>query len=166
MKLIRPILSTHRLRRLALWTLTVLHWIAANLIHQRAITPRHRTQRGDISLQWLARLVANLIAIRALHILGAQRKASYWRHGRDLRRRHYRRSLLGSKLRRALKHRDLATHIAQLITLLRNLDKEGARLAFRIRHRLRRLWRIMPAIAPAEAPYGAPASSPALSDSS
>ena len=71
----------------------------------------------------------------------------------------------GAKLRRALNHKHAATHVAQLITVLSNLDVYAARLAYRLRH-LRRVWRIMPPIAPGGTIYGAPASSPAFSDSS
>jgi hypothetical protein len=165
MKHQRPIHSQHRIQRLALWTLAMLHWIAATLLGK---TPnaRHRAQRGDFSLHRLKRMVIALVMLRAAHVLGPQRSTPAWRHGRDLRRRHFIRSLLGSKLRRALNHRDLATHIAQLIAVLCNLNTHAARLAFRIRHRLRRLWRLMPPIAPNVAVHGAPASPPAFSDSS
>ena len=164
MKPNRSILSHHRLQRLVLWTLSMLHWIAATLFGNTS-APRHRRQRGDISINRLTRLVAALIIFRALPLIGRTRQVPRWRRGRDLCRAHFGRSLLGAKLRRALNHKHLPTHIAQLITILRNLDAYAARLAYRLRH-LRRLWRVMPPIAPAVALYGAPASPPAFADSS
>ena len=161
----RPILTQHRIQRYILWTLALLSWIAAVLAGRHA-NARHVAQRGDVSLAWLTHRVANLMMIRAAHIGRLPRcTPKYWRHGRDLRRRHLRRSILGAKLRRVLKHRDLRQHITQLIAVLRNLDAYAAQLAHNIRHR-RRVWRIMPPIAEAVAVHGAPASSPALADSS
>lgn len=162
----RPILTQHRLQRLILWALAMLSWIAATLLADHSVNARHRAQRGDISFAWLTRLVTNLIFIRATQIGRFRRRPIiYWRHGRDLRRRHLRRSLLGSRLRRALKRKGAAEQIAQLIAVLRNLDAHAARLAHNVRHR-RRLWRNTPAIAPADALRGRVAFAPALADSS
>jgi hypothetical protein len=165
MKPSRPLPTQHHFQRLALWTLALLQWIAATLSGNHAPSPRHRAQRGDIAIQSLKRRITALIIFRALHTIGPQRRIATWRHGRDLRRPHFMRSLLGAKLRRVLNHKDRAAHIAQLITILRNLDAYAARLAYRLRH-LRRLWRIMPPIAPATALHGAPAPTPAFADSS
>jgi hypothetical protein len=166
MQAYRPILTRHRLQRLVLWALAMLSWIAA-VLAGRHVNRRHIEQRGDISLAWLTRLIVNLLMIRAAHIGRFKRRGPtrYWRHGRDLRRRHFHRSLLGAKLRRALKHKDLVTHIARLIAVLRDLNTYAAELARNIRRR-RRLWHTTPPIAPAIALLGAPAPSPAFSDSS
>jgi hypothetical protein len=166
MKPYRPILTQHRFRRLVLWALTLLHWIAAMLSGAR-VTPRHIAQRGDVSLAWITSLVTSLIIIRALRLGGFRsRKPRFWRRGRDLRRAHFRRSLLGATLRRALKHRDLAAHIARLIAVLRDLDKYAAQLVRRLRRMRRYLLRTTPPIAPAALPLGAPAPPPAFADSS
>jgi hypothetical protein len=165
----RPFLNQHRLRRLALWTLAVLSWIAAMLFHDRALTFRHVVQRMDlISLPWLTHLVSKLLINRAAQLarLRPPKHIRYWRHGRDLHRPHILRSALGARLRRALRHKDIRTWIANLIAVLRNLDAHAAPLAKRLRRGLTRLWRIMPPIAPAAALYGAPASPPAFPDSS
>jgi hypothetical protein len=165
MKSYRPILKQHRRQRLVLWALTMLHWIAAMLAGCK-VSPRHIAQRGDISLAWLTRLVTDLLFIHATHVGRLRRRgAPYWRHGRDLRRRHFRRSVLGAKLRRALRHKDLVTHIARLVDVLRNLDAYATQL-FRNFRRRRRLWSTTPPIAPAETLLGAPAPPPAFSDSS
>lgn len=169
MQTYRPIVTKHRLRRDALWALAMLSWLAAVLFG--ALTPslRQLAQRCDaLSLRALTRLVRDLLIVRALHIAGRpprRGRMHYWRRGRDLRRRHWVRSLLGARLRRRLKHNDLATHIAQLIPVLRNLDAYAARLARRLR-RLHRLWRTVPPIAPAECVRMLAATTPALADTS
>ena len=164
----RPILTQHRVRRLALWALAMLQWIAAIVFSDRQVSVRHIKQRADaICLHALTRLVGNLIIARALLIVRPRRRLlNFWRHGRNLHLAHFRRSLYGSKLRRALNDKDLARHIAKLIAVLRNLEAHARRLAHCIRHRRRRLWRAQPAIAPAAAIFGAPAKLPALADSS
>jgi hypothetical protein len=164
MKHVRPLPTQHRVQRLALWTLALLHWVAA-IFSGQTPAPRHRARRGHISLQSLKRRVIALIIFRALRLIGPQRSIPHWRRGRDLHRSHFMRSLLGAKLRRALTHKHAPTQIAQLIAILRNLDTYAAHLAYRFRH-LRRLWRLMPPIASASSLYGTPAPSPAFSDSS
>lgn len=162
----RPVLTQHRRRRLVLWALTLMQWFAAVFCNTQRISKRHLAQRGDVSLQMLTRIVTNIVILSGATLLGRIPRARHnWRRGRHLGRTHLRRSLLGAKLRRALKHKDMRTHIAQLIDVLRNLDHYAAALAKRFR-RLRRLWRIMPPIAAAEAILGPPAASPALADSS
>jgi hypothetical protein len=168
MKLHRPILTQHRLRRLVLWTLATLSWFAAVLLSNRPITRRHAMQRGDICLAWLTRAVSSLLMIRALHIIGRtpRLRPRYWMRGRDTRPSHFLRSLFGARLRRMLKHKDPATHIAQLICVLRNLHAYAAHLARCMRGRRRRLFRTLPPMAPAVTLRGAPAPTPAFSDSS
>ena len=165
----RPILNQHRLRRLALWTLAVLSWIAAILFSERAVTFRHIAQRTDlISLAWLTQLINKLLIARAAQLarLRRRKRIVYWRHGRDLHRPHIIRSVLGARVRRALKHKDIRAWIANLIAVLRNLDAHAAPLAKRLRRGLTRLWRIVPAIAEATLLLGPPAPPPALADSS
>jgi hypothetical protein len=162
-------LSTSRQRqRLALWALAVLQWIAAVLFAGTQITPRHLTQRGPrISLEYLTRMVIKLIVIRAGELARRRRgRLRFWKHGRDLRRAHLIRSLLGSRLRRALKHKDLATRLARLIAVLRQLDAYAQVLARRFKHRLTRLWPIAPSPTPTEPIRAAPMLQPALADSS
>jgi hypothetical protein len=162
----RSKLTAHRRQRIILWALTMLHWFAKTLLDYRIVTKRHLAQRGDYSLHWLTRLVTNIALHRARDFLGRVPNIKHHRrHGRDLRRRHIRRSLIGARVRHALKHKDIATHIARLIEALRNIDHTARQLAKRYR-RLRRLWSIKPPIAPCAARYGALAPSPASCDSS
>jgi hypothetical protein len=164
----RPLLNQHRVRRLALWTLAVLSWIATMLFSDRAIALRHAQRFDLISLPWLTKVVAQLLIIRAgqLARLRPHKRILYWRRGRDLRRAHLFRSTLGSRLRRALRHKDVRVWIANLIAILRTLDTYAAPLAKRLRRRLTRLLRLFPPIAPAQIPLGPSAPPPAFSDSS
>jgi hypothetical protein len=168
MKPNRRFLTQHRFQRLILWTLAVLTWIASILANTRIVGPRHRRQRFDISLPWLTQIVGELLIVRAgrLARLRRNKPIRYWRRGRDLRRRHFMRSILGSKLRRALRHKHTATWIANLIAVLRNLDAHATQLARRMRRGLTRLWRTWTRIDRAAHILGAPAPSPAFSDSS
>jgi hypothetical protein len=164
----RPILTQHRFQRLVLWTLTMLSWIAAMLTGNRTVGARHQRQRFDISLPWLTQFVSKHLIVRAVQRAHLRRgkRIILWRHGRDLRRAHLLRSVLGARLRRKLNNRDLRTRLANLIAILRNLDDHAAPLAKRLRHGLTRLWRIVPPLAPAAPLLGPPAPSPAFSDSS
>lgn len=164
----RPLLTQHRRQRLVLWALAMLTWVEAVLFGNGNVTWRQLHQRCErLSLHGLARMVLYLIILRASDIAGRRRrKLRFWKYGRDLRRSHLMRSLVGSKLRRALKHRDLATRIAKLIAALRNLDAHARPLAQRMRRRLTRLWAITPTASPAEALVASPASAPAYPDSS
>ncbi len=160
--------TQHRFRRIILWTLALLTWFAAVLTDTRAVSARHQRQRFDIPLPWLNTLVGQLLIIRAGQLARLRRptRVIYWRRGRDLHLSHLQRSVLGARVRRTLRHKDIRTWIANLITILRNLDAHAAPLAQRMRRGLTRLLRLVPAIAPAVALYGAPASPPAFSDSS
>jgi len=164
MKAHRRILTQHRFQRLVLWTLAMLSWFAAVLLSRRPITKRHLYRRGDVSLAWLRLRVRDLLIIRAAEMLGRVIRRPNWRNARMP--SHFRRSLVGARLRRALKHKDPATHIAKLVAVLRNLDAHAAELARHIRTRRRRLCHKAPSIAPAVALFGAPALTPALADSS
>jgi hypothetical protein len=162
----RPFLPQHRLQRYVLWLVALLSWMAAVAFADAPVSARQCRQRR-IPLWRLSRWVANLIAARALTLAGRlPRRTHEWRRTRFARPSHFRRSMLGAKLRRALTHRDRATHIAQLIAILRNLDAYAAQLAQNMRRGLRRLVRTKPPIAPGVALCGAPAPTPAFSDSS
>lgn len=169
MQTLRPILTQHRFRRHVLWLLAMLSWIAAALIADRSAHARHRRQRGDVSFACLSRWVTRLLMLRALHIVRPRQRRirfMYWRRGFNTRPSRFRRSLLGARLRRMLKHKDPATHIAQLIAVLRDLDKYGAQLAHRIRHRLRRLLREALVRAPIQSLLAPPPPPLAFADSS
>lgn len=168
MHIIRRHLTQHRFRRIILWTLTLLSWIAAVLANTHPVSARHQRQRFDIPLPWLNSLVGQLLIIRAGELARRRRpkRFSYWRHGRDLRLSHLYRSVLGARVRRTLRHKDIRIWIANLIAVLRDLDAHAAPLARRMRRGLTRLARLLAAIAPAAPLLGAPASAPVFSDSS
>jgi hypothetical protein len=166
MKPYRPIIQYHRLQRYALWLLAMLSWVGAVMFASPPISARHNRQRGDITLTQLSRWVANLIGARAVALARPRQRQHAWRFSRFKRPSHFRRSLLGAKLRRLLKHRDPRAQIAQLIGVLRDLDAHAAQLAYNARHRRRRLVRIVPPIAPAEVLREPSAHEPALADSS
>ena len=146
----------------------MLMWIAS-LLTSREPGARHLTQRHrNMSLHRLAMMVKQLILLRARDIAGLKRKHRpvFFKHGRDLRRRHFLRSILGSKLRRALNHRDPIARIAILIDALTHLDAWAVRFAKRLRCGFMRLWAIAPAPMPDVPLLGAPAPTPACADSS
>jgi hypothetical protein len=159
-------LTRHRRQRLVLWALAMLTWIAS-VFAGKAIATRHAQQRGDVSLEWIARMVMHLVVIRAGELARLRRRRfTFFKHGRDLRRRHLLRSVIGSRLRRKLAHKDIAARIAMLIAALRDLDAIARPLAQRMRRRLTRLWSIAVKPMLPDIILGSPAQPPALIDSS
>lgn len=125
----------------------MLLWLRSVLTSAHIMSRRHIRQRGGFfTLDRLARLIANLIVIRAAEIAGNRgpRKRLFRERGVDLKRRHFRRSVIGLRLRRALKHRDFDTRIAILIRTLHDIDSMAARLARRMMRRVTKLWAILP----------------------
>lgn len=143
----------------------MLRWIAAVLFADRAVTTRQLCARhGSISLDGLTRLAVQLLIIRSAELAPSKpRRLCFFRHGRDLKRRHYIRSLLGARLRRALKPRRLAARIDALIRVLRDLDLYARQLMKRC---LTRLWCVKPAPTPAATIQSAPIPALAFPDSS
>jgi len=163
----RFLTTSHRRRRLVLWAIAMLSWFAAVLFAGRRIARRHVRQR-EVSLAELKRLTLQLMIVRAAELAraGPLKRLRFWRRGRDTRPPHIVRSLIGSRLRRAMKRRDLAARIAALIAVLRTLDAHALQLAHRMKRRLTRLWPIRATPAPAVANPGAPAPTPAFANSS
>jgi hypothetical protein len=160
-------LTRHRRQRIVLWTLAMLTWIAAVLLGDRNVAARHWRQRGDISFDALKRMVIDLMIIRAGELARTRRRTlRFHKRGRDLRLAHLYRRVLGSKLRRALKRKDIAARVALLISVLRNLDAYARPLAARLKRGLTRLWAITAMPMSAEAVFRASAPLPALADSS
>lgn len=140
----RPRLSRHRQTRIIAWALAMLLWLHS-VLRSAHVRPRHIRQRGAwLSLDDVARLVTDLIGVRAAALAGngAPRKRLFRDRGVDLRPHHYRRSVVGSRLRRALKHRDFDTRVKRLIDALRDLEVFATRLAQRMRRRVTKLWAI------------------------
>ncbi len=157
--------TAHRRQRLALWALAVLGWIAGVVFGERGFAHRQLRQRHRrIAIERLTRLVVQLLIVRAFELAPVRaRKLRFWRNGRDLKRRHFIRSLIGARLRRVLKPKGLAQRIANLMRVLRQLDAFARHLAGR---RLTRLWAIAPAPVAAEALATLCAPGPAPADSS
>jgi hypothetical protein len=165
----RQLTTKHQRQRLVFWALTMLAWLASLLFAGRAPSHRQLRQRGRaMSLHGLTMLVKQLILLRAqgLAKLRRNKRRVFFKHGRDLKRRHLMRSILGSRLRRAFADRDPAKRIFALIDALRHLDAWAARFAKRLKCGFMRLWSIAPAPMPADALHGAPTPSPACADSS
>jgi hypothetical protein len=146
----------------------MLAWIASLLAGHEPTRRQLRQRHRRMSIHGLAMMVKRLILLRAADIAGLKRKRRplFFKHGRDMRRRHFMRSIFGSELRRALNHRDPIARIAILIDALTHLDAWAARFAKRLRCGFNRLWSIAPAPMPADAILGLPASPPACADSS
>jgi hypothetical protein len=143
----------------------MLRWIAAVVFAGQAVTARQvRARHKRVSLDGLTRLVIQLLIVRSAELARRKcRRLRFFRHGRDLKRRHFIRSLLGARLRRALKPKTLAARIDALIRALRDLDLYARQLANR---RLTRLWSIKPASTPAALIPALPVSASAFADSS
>ncbi len=137
------------------------------LFAEETVTARQMRQRAGVSLAGLTRMIVQLAIVRAGELSGLRRRRlTYFKRGRDLRTRHLFRSLIGSRLRRRLKHKNPATRIAILIGVLRDLDGFARPLAQRMRRRLTRLWPIAARALAAAHCEEPPALPPALADTS
>jgi hypothetical protein len=122
-----------------------LQWLHSVFCGAEIMTRRRLRQRGGLlSLDWLARWVARLVLVRAAEFVGPRRplRRLIRERGVDLKPRHFMRSVIGSKLRRMLKHRDAVKRITLLIGALSALDTLAALFAKRLRRRITKLWAI------------------------
>jgi len=137
----RSTLSQHRFARFIAWALALLNWIATGLDHGTPADQRRIRQRD-----WFfdpdnaARLVRDLILLRALKLARLRALPRHPSRGAPIRNVHLRRAAAGSKLRRALDHRDPIQRLTRLIHALRNIDQHAAALARRLKRRLTRLY--------------------------
>lgn len=124
----RPIITPHRYARLIAWTQLVLMLFAGLIARTAPISKRRLERYGHISLDMLARRIRNLIILRAIQILNPRRTPRQrfnHAHAGFTRRivpRQFLRSFGGSRLRRALRHRDPATRISILLAALQSID--------------------------------------------
>ncbi len=164
----RPILTQHRLRRVALWLTVLLAWMALVLIGDRRPLARHARRRSGYTLKQISYWVSELMMARALDMLPDVFPDAfpYWRRNFNAFFSHFRRTVLGARLRRVLDHRNPAACIANLIAVLRNLDAYAAQLADRVRYGLTRFLSacLTPSAAPALMSPCGPC--PAFADSS
>lgn len=144
----------------------MLTWIASIFCAGFRGNARRMRQRGHNSLASLQRWVLQLVILRAAEMARPQRRrALFWR-GRDQRRSQLVRALIGSAMRRAVRHRDTPARIGLLVGVLRNLDAYARRIAKRMRRRLTRLWPIVAQRAIAAPLPDAPLLQAAFADSS
>lgn len=126
--------------------LLMLTWFARVLLSPAQ--PRHRRQRGDVSLNSLKRLTLHLVIGRASELTQARRHHAFFWRGKDHNPPNFFRSLVGSALRRAVRHKDIATLVSCLIGVLLDLDAYAHAVAKRMRRAFTRLWPILTESAP------------------
>lgn len=164
----KPLISKHRHARILSWTLAALLWLARALNFDTPPSRRHvRRYAWLFDLDAIARHIARLIIIAAAATPGLRhRPAPRTLHGRSRARAGFMRSVIGTRLRRALKHRDLTARIALLIDALNRIDALACAFAKRLRRRFTKLWALVPTpeAAPALAPP--PQAAPATADTS
>jgi hypothetical protein len=142
--------SHHRLARFIAWALMLLHWIATGLDHGTPADRRRLKQRDwFLDTGNLFRLVRDLILWRAGVI--AKLPAPPRIPHRGVISAQIRRRAFGSRLRRALHHRDLRQMLARLTRALAHIDHYARPLAKRFKRRLTRLSPHLPAPQPADA---------------
>lgn len=137
--------NAHFVSRLTAWTRHVLMWVWMAFEGART-SPRHRRQRGHLSLDHLAFYIARAVVFRAIQNLGlAHRPCPRLRlfaipgfkqrtEPRDLKR-----AAIGAWLRRQLRHRDPRVRLALMARVLTHMDDYVARTMHRLRGRLTRL---------------------------
>jgi hypothetical protein len=145
MHLAKRHLPKHARARLIAWTLAMLAWIAWALSAATGPKRRHiRRRYGFISLDRIARTVALLIVARAGELARKRRRGGnpFFNRGRGRRLwpRHIQRSIIGARLRRALKHKSFTTRVAILTDALRRIDAWAAPVVKRMRHGMTKLW--------------------------
>lgn len=165
----KPRLSRHQRARLIAWTLALLLWFARVLPAGLAPARRHIRQRcAFFDLNWIARWISGLVLLRAHELAGLSRRTPppLYRYGRRRKPASFLRSAFGARLRRALKHRDVATRISILIDALRRLDAFAARFTKRLQRKFTRLWPILATQGAQRAPTAEPAPALCADDSS
>mgnify|MGYP000499719707 CR=1 FL=1 len=171
MNQIPSLISALRFDRLTAWARLVLLWMGALMFAPPgAPFNRRRIARYQhMTLGRMANTVARLILIRAAILYAPPR-----RHRRTSRHfapngvrqratpHHLVRSAIGSRIRRALRHRDPGQRLAILLDALVNIDA----LARKLYRRLTRLRPLIVARPRASAWQSAPALAPAAADTS
>ncbi|MEZ5958152.1 MAG: hypothetical protein R3C27_13185 [Hyphomonadaceae bacterium] len=131
-----PLITNHRLARLAVWLLALLAWFALG-----GHGSERQRRRAETSFTKIERAVRNLIIIRAAQLLPPRTTRPRRRHGFKPPRIRLR-AVAGVWLRRRLRTRgDLVTRAAQLLAALRNWREFAGALARRRAGGLTRLAR-------------------------
>jgi hypothetical protein len=145
MHLAKRHLPKHARARLIAWTLAMLAWIAWALSAATTPNRRHiRRRYGFVSLDRLARTVALLIVSRAADLAHRRRRDRnpFFNRvrGRQVWPRHVQRSIIGARLRRALKHKNFTSRVALLTDALKRIDVWAAPVVKRLRDGMTKLW--------------------------
>jgi hypothetical protein len=163
----RPTISQQRFTRLIAWALGILVWIATALDHGTPADQRRIRQRD-----WFfdpdnaARIVRDLIVLRAIKLARLRALPRRPTHGATTRNIHLRRAAAGSRLRHAINHRDPIKRLKRLIHALRNIDQFAAALVRRLKRRLTRLYPRLTTPQAADAVSVLARTSPVAADSS
>ncbi len=169
------LLKQHRFARITLWARTMLAWLALALFSESARIDRRRIRQRYrfVSLDWIERLVRALAFIRAVEITGITKRRRFLRNAaptgfrRRIRLSAGWRATAGSRLRKALKHRDPRQRIQRLLAALADIDAFTRRyLVSRALRRLTKLCAIVLAAPPADALISLAAPSPCADDTS
>lgn len=168
------ILDQRRVARVVLWAQTFLSWALLLLYSTTSrINRRHMRQRyGLLSLEGVKQIVCALIIVRAVEI--ARLRGGSRRQPRDASPLGFRcrartgglmRASIGSRLRVALRHRDLRERIARLLAAFADIDGFACRYLV-ARGRLTRLRPMIIAAPRASACASLAALAPCVTDSS
>ncbi|MGQ0533700.1 MAG: hypothetical protein ACT4OF_13565, partial [Caulobacteraceae bacterium] len=175
MKTRTRLLNPHRFAQIVRWAQAMLAWLALVLCSETArIDRRHIRQRYRfVSLDWIERLIGALVLIRTVEITGIEKQPRSLRNAaptgfrRRIKRAGRRRATLGSRLRKALKHRDPRERIRRLMAALADIDAFARRyLVPRALRRLTKLYAIVMTAPPADAVHCLAARSVCFADSS
>lgn len=145
------LINPYRIARLVAWLSAMLAW-AMSVLYAHASPSRRRIRQryGFLSLGRIERLVRALIIVRATELTRLRARPGF-RGARNAAARGFRRrtapgawlrAIAGSRLRRALKHRDPAQHIQRLLVALGDID--GFARRYLVRRAARRLTRRRP----------------------
>jgi hypothetical protein len=135
MQAAQPYLSQRRRQRIILWLLTALAWVASVIGASDA--PLSSVQR---TLDRLALMIKRLVMVRAGELSKRRvRKPRAYFPLQEARPGGLRRALYGARLRRALRHPDLATRIARLRRVAEQLDRWATRMVRRLKNGATRL---------------------------
>lgn len=159
------------LARLRAWARLALCW-TWSLLTGAAFNPRHMRTRGAITLDQIARFVAELIVVAAMRAARLHARPKPWGNPfpivgfRQKWLRPTARRAIGARLRAQLRHRDPLVRIIILLHALVHFDAYVARMTPRMIRRLSRLEPRIVVAPPADAVITLAVHTPRAADSS